>query len=651
MKLLKDMINALKKVRSGNSLTDAWLKAEEAESPTRGATLVSPLEQSTWVYSAVTALATNVSQIPFCITRSGRRDGEHVITGPAADLFNRPHPNLDRYQFWELLVSWLQLRGEVFVVALNRDGEVIPVREAHGRNTVAQLLILSPLRFWHIIEGGELIGWRYTGFGYTDPPIESQVFLPEEIMQLRLPNPYDFWRGMSPLATALLAAQTDYASSQYMKGLMINNADCGLIVTTNEQLSPEQQESVKATLNERKRRAGIADRPLFLWGGAKVEKPLASSADLQFLENRKLNRLEIGAVFRVPPTVMGFSEDANRAVAQEERFNFIEQTILPLCARLEAFVEPILKSFGHDLCGWFDADCLPIMQEARRQRGDAASKFFAMGVPLNDINRAFDLGLPQYPWGATGYLPNNFQPIANATQSASKQESKKDEGVFARMISLLETKDITTQPATNASPSSIVREEVSTPVRAKELKRKLSRFFFEQRSRVLAQLQITVPATGLHVAGLDEEHHHGVWKVLARTLAEEIFDIETETRELLNRLRSVIATQVGAHAVEHILLERTEALTEVNYQTFTQLKESLELGLRRGESHALLAERLKTIFQDAADCRAEAIALSETMALAQACRAIPPAPIGAQSHAQPHILDNDSQNKEAANEN
>ncbi|EEF62089.1 phage portal protein [Pedosphaera parvula] len=633
MKLLKDILQTWKSIRSGTSLTEAWLKGEEMDSPTQGTTLISPLQQSTWVYSAVSALATNVSQIPFCISRTGQRDGEHVVTGPTADLFKRPHENLDRYQFWELLVSWLQLRGEVFVVALNREGQVIPVREARGRNTIAQLLILSPLRFWHIIEGGELVGWRYTGFGYTDPPMESQVFLPEEIMQLRLPNPYDFWRGLSPLATALLAAQTDYASAQYMKGLMLNNADTGLIVTTDQQISPEQRETVVAALNQRKRKAGTADRPLFLWDGAKVERPMATSADMQFLENRKLNRLEIGAVFRVPPTVMGFSEDANRAVAQQERFNFIEQTILPLCARLEAFVEPILKSFGNDLCGWFDADCLPIMQEARRERGDAAAKFFAMGVPLNDINRAFDLGLPQYPWGATGYLSSTLQPIAAANQPASKSKKPAESDVFSRLLSNLEH---------DSGDQASIR-----PTGLRELKSKLSRFFFEQRGRVLGLLQTTVPTAGLQVQGLDDEHHQAVWKVLARTLAEEIFDVETETKELMNRLRSVMTAHAGTQVGEQILLERTEALTEVNYLTFERIKESLELGLRRGENHAQLTERLKPIFQDAADCRAGAIALSEIKAWSQAGQA----PTELRSHEQPHILDNDFQIKEGANEN
>src|SRR5262249_28063543 len=142
-------------------------------------------------------------------------------------------------------------------------------------------------------------------------PIASQVLLPEEIIHSRSPNPFLYWRGMSPLLVAQLPAAADYAAEQFMKGLMINNADTGLLITSPEQVSEAQQAQVKASLKERKKMAGTADRPLFLWGGIKIEKPSVSSADLQFLENRKLNRQEIAAIFKVPESLMGFTEQKN----------------------------------------------------------------------------------------------------------------------------------------------------------------------------------------------------------------------------------------------------------------------------------------------------------------------------------------------------
>ena len=121
-----------------------------------------------------------------------------------------------------------------------------------------------PSRFQHVIQHGELIGWRYTGLG-PNTPLESQVFLPEEVWFEKLPNPFDFWRGMPPLFTATLPAKTDFAAASFMHGLIDNNADLGVIVRTDQPLNDSQQQQIIAHLRQRKRRAGTADQPLLLF--------------------------------------------------------------------------------------------------------------------------------------------------------------------------------------------------------------------------------------------------------------------------------------------------------------------------------------------------------------------------------------------------
>src|ERR1051326_9160371 len=215
---------------------------------------------------------------------------------------------MDRALFWEMLVTWRCLRGEFFILPLDVADQPVDLslapsdgqraRERGSTSPVRRLITLAPDSFYHIIEGHSLAGWRFTGTPLMSP-ISSQVLLPGEVIHSRSPNPYLYWRGMSPLLLATLPASTDYAAEQFMKGLMLNNADTGVIVTTDQQVSPEQREATMAALRQRKRKAGTADRPLFLWGGAKIERPAVSSADLQFLENRKLNRQHIGAIFNV----------------------------------------------------------------------------------------------------------------------------------------------------------------------------------------------------------------------------------------------------------------------------------------------------------------------------------------------------------------
>lgn len=382
-----------------------WWRGDTAEG---AGAFVNAYQQSTWVYAAISAKAIKLAQTPLKLYR-----GEEAVSGgPARALLQRPHPQLDRFAFWELVSTWLDLRGEAFLLPVDRQGAVVALRPGAD---VERLLPLPPEQFSEIVEHHTLAGWRYHSTGAADP-LEGMVLLPEEVLHLRLPNPWHPWRGLSPLGVAQLAAQTDYHSAQFMKGLILNNADTGLIVTTDQHLSQAQIDQVQAALRERKARAGMADRPLFLSGGVKVEKPALNAADLQFLENRKFNRQEILAVFRVPETILGFTEDANRAVAEAQLLHWIHHVLAPLCRRLEAGLQPLLDALEPraGLTACFDVEDLPEMQDARRGRVDAARALFQMGVPLNDINQVLDLGLPHYPWGDRAYLPQNLQPVPPA---------------------------------------------------------------------------------------------------------------------------------------------------------------------------------------------------------------------------------------------
>ncbi len=156
-----------------------------------------------------------------------------VDCGPVVDLFENPHPTMNRTLFWEQLVSWDALRGEFFIVPL--DGEDRPVDLSERAPVVSRMLTLDTGMFWHMVNGFKLEAWRYTGSPLLSP-LPSEVLLPSEVVHCRNVNPYLFWRGMSPLLVAMLPASADYAAEMFQKGLLMNNADTGIIATTDQAL-------------------------------------------------------------------------------------------------------------------------------------------------------------------------------------------------------------------------------------------------------------------------------------------------------------------------------------------------------------------------------------------------------------------------------
>jgi HK97 family phage portal protein len=396
----------------------AWLRGAEPEAA--GPVLTNAYQQVVWVYRAVNALAEQVANVPFLFSR-GERGRENLVTsGPLLDFYARPHPQLSRFEYWELRVIWLMLRGECFRVPIFESAAGGLRGRERGRGRLEKILILDPSHFQHIVQDHQLVGWRYTGLG-NSTPLASQIFLPEEVWYEKLPNPFDFWRGMPPLYAAAMAAKTDFAASAFMRGIIENNGDVGTMVRTEKQLAPEQADELIAALRNRKRRAGIADRPLLLPGVAEIIKPTLSSSDMQFLENRKFSRAEICAAFGVPEEILTATDHAKYDVMQGARQNFIENRVAPLCCRLEAAEDVVVKSLDAKAVGWFDLDSLPIMQQARRNRLMAARTGFEMGIPFNELNRVLDLGFKHLPWGDEGWVGAGMRKVEeNAKDPSTK---------------------------------------------------------------------------------------------------------------------------------------------------------------------------------------------------------------------------------------
>jgi phage portal protein BeeE len=546
-----------------------WLQGKDLDRPI----LTNAYQQSAWVYRAVNVLAEQVANVPFLFS-SGDRGRENLITkGPLVDFYNRPHPHLNRFQYWELRVIWLMLRGECFRVPIYEDsssgaGEsfsssssssssnsglsdsaAASLQPSRGqtdstvhrfnnstsggpRRRLKAIVMLDPAHFHHIIRDHELVGWRYTGFG-PQTPLAAQIFLPEEVWFERLPNPFDFWRGLPPLYAAAMAAHTDFAASLFMRGIIENNFDTGLIVRTEKALQDEQREQLLGYLRDRKRGAGVADRPLLLSGVTEIIKPELSSTDLQFLENREFSRGEICAAFGVPEEIVTATDHAKYDVMQGARLNFIENRVAPLCHRLEAEEEAPVKAFDPGAVGWFDLDSLPIMQQAQRNRLVTARAAFEMGVPFNELNRVFDLGFKRLPWGDKGYVASAMQPVGEGvgSPSAGNDHSNSNKAALpkiseaagpdpvARALDWCEgagtrthTSSDAGSPAAEGAPQPAVQ---TTAVRqpmpefgksSPAVAGKLRRFLFEQRGRVLqklASLRLTNVPTLEHLSGME----------------------------------------------------------------------------------------------------------------------------------------------------
>src|SRR6266700_2149330 len=97
----------------------AWLRGDTDDNT--GPVMSNAYQQSVWVYRAINVLAEQIANIPLLFS-TGERGRENLITsGPLLDFYARPHPHVNRFQYWELRVLWLMLRGECFRIPIDDD--------------------------------------------------------------------------------------------------------------------------------------------------------------------------------------------------------------------------------------------------------------------------------------------------------------------------------------------------------------------------------------------------------------------------------------------------------------------------------------------------------------------------------------------------
>ncbi|MBW1953567.1 MAG: phage portal protein [Deltaproteobacteria bacterium] len=549
-----------------------------------------PYRQHVWVYACVNAIAQSISAIPLIFKTGTRKESRVLEEHPLVSLFEAPNAYMSGSQLIEATLIYLGLTGEAFYI-LDRDGPTEIPKE---------IWVFNPGRFKEVIDpnSGMITGWVYNR-GNKKIPLETY-----EVIFFRYFNPYNDYRGMSPLQAAQAGIEQDFWASQYNKSFFQNSAQPGGVLETPGNLSDEDYQRLQAQWNDRHRGVSKAHTIAILEGGLTYKQTGLSQRDMDFLEQRRWNREEIMAAFKVPKGEIGIYEDVNYATAKTQRKLFWENTLLPKMALIEYVLwsQLLNRIEGGRIWAEFDYSQITALQEDRKELVEAARKLWSMGVPLNVINEYLDLGLPQIEGGETGYLPLNLYPVSGSASGATS-ESKS----LSHSSPKLWTAGTPGMPAVLSFSRRKFDEEVywknylalHTPLE-EMMRRKMSRYFYEQRKRQLKKLE--------EVLG----------KGIIRNIAVEAMLLELEEENgLLRKLIWPLYLEVGQKAGEALMVELgadpeiftlidTPAMAAlenklikvvgINDTVREQLRETLIEGMAQMETTAELMQRVKQVY-------------------------------------------------------
>lgn len=287
-----------------------------------------------WVHAVINTLTRGIASLPLKVYR---RQGDGRVrerSSPLAQLLARPY---DRGTSFTLIEKMI---GDVGIY-----GNAIAVMSGPRNAPPTSLTPLTP-RHMTIDRDGDYL--------FTDPVTGKETgFRRERVVHLRYYNPQDDQLGLSPLEPLRRSLAVEDAAQRLGIASFENGARPSGVLRTDQDLA----DPVIARLREDIRRLfGGADRamkPAILTHGLDWRAMSWNMQEAAVTEFRQLHKIEVCAVYRVPPPVVGILEHATFSNIVEQNRMLVGHTFRPWTTLTEETLRAQLIPHFGDPAEWY----------------------------------------------------------------------------------------------------------------------------------------------------------------------------------------------------------------------------------------------------------------------------------------------------------
>ena len=349
------------------------------------------------VYACVRLISDTISTLPY--DQFVRRDGQRFPYRPKDTWVDRPSTEMPKTTFWKQVIVSLLLDGNAFVQVVRSGNEIvdlIPINpmqvRVERRNGVKTFIINGSM----VMDSTQVLHL-------------TEMMLPGEV------------RGVSRIKQAKEALGLGLALEEYAAQFFGNGAFAGGVLEFPEKLSPEQRKEIRETWNAQHQGPKRAHRVGMLWGGGKFNPMTVNPAESQLVDQRRFAIEEIARIFRVPPFMLGVSENAAMAFAsiEQQQLFFRQHTIQPYVEMLEDHFQALLEN----------PNTFIKFNMSSIVRADLSSRYSAYNVALlagfmsvNDVRSLEDLGPVEA--GDQYRVPLQNIPLTDADVISMQQKAR-----------------------------------------------------------------------------------------------------------------------------------------------------------------------------------------------------------------------------------
>ena len=299
------------------------------------------------VYHCVRRISEDVAKTPIILSLGNDVQGYSQLTShPLLTLLRDPNDFQTSFDFWKLIVSSIQLRGNAYVyVHRNPNGE--PVR----------LTPILPDRVFVNVGYNGLIVYQvsHPTFGQG----KTITCTSDNLIHIRGGLSLDGGiMGVSAITLCqeslgnALAVQR-HANTLFKRG---TNPQFAITFPQGVNLQNDGIKDIRKAYEAAYAGADNAHGPLILDAGAAVSPITMTAQDAQLLESRKFNVIQICRLFGVPPSKVFDMDKATFNNAESMEAQYISDTLSTLCTKLsQCFMRTLMFPWERDSMKlWFD---------------------------------------------------------------------------------------------------------------------------------------------------------------------------------------------------------------------------------------------------------------------------------------------------------
>jgi HK97 family phage portal protein len=585
-------------------MTEAWSKGMMSadqlyrrglEAQLGTSKVTSPYTQVFAVYVAVSRKSQSAASVPWCLqtrTRTGRRiESEVVEVHPLYDLMSHPNDTMVGCQLFEATYTFLELRGCAFWFL---DG--IAGREQKAPKRIR--LLMGAVKVGKRNAAGDVVTWVE-----TDEEGKKTEYPAERIVPFRYFHPEKADEGLAPLTAAAGSYRLSWSSQVGQNKFYENGMMPPFYVKHTGDTNPTKEDRFVMRKEFDQQYKGLRRwwRVPMMSKGFELASIAVNARDAEWMNTQNLTTKQILAVFGVPPSIAGFTEDANRSITVEERRQFWGGTIRSTSDLVAASIQAhLIEKFWPGLAFAYEwqKKFAEVMPEELREAVKSAHTMISDGVaPVQAYElHGVTLDTTDAPHLEIGWLPMSVAP-AHVLMDESMYETPAPEPFD-------DDDEVPDDDDDDEDKTRTIRRAASNMTRVKyglerralgDWRRFLTWFERETLQDIRAASKAKVDETAVKfMRAIVKAAAKAGWTLTAKQVKVELNFSTTDP------------------AVRRILERREQSITDASTTVQKRVRETVSAGLKAGESTPQITSRVRSFFATERVGKARVVAKQET---------------------------------------